>query len=102
MNITKRNGRGAHLVYSPLLQTWKASFVVAFKKRLFSWKQNGTSVCDLDDKEAISEAITLLRRLSDAKMLHPSALFGTLTIDQWKKIHLDHAAHHLSFLLPKI
>jgi hypothetical protein len=33
--------------------------------------------------------------------LHPSPLFGMLTKDEWVKGHLIHAAHHLSFLVPK-
>jgi hypothetical protein len=31
---------------------------------------------------------------------HPSPLFGRLTPEQWRQIHLIHAAHHLSFLVP--
>lgn len=33
--------------------------------------------------------------------LHPSPIFGTLSREQWSEIHLWHAEHHLSFLLPK-
>lgn len=33
--------------------------------------------------------------------LHPSPLFGPLTKDEARKIQLVHAAHHLSFLVPK-
>ena len=30
---------------------------------------------------------------------HP--LFGALTADQWRQLHLIHGAHHLGFLVPK-
>ena len=31
----------------------------------------------------------------------PSPIFGDLTPEQWREIHLWHCEHHLSFLLPK-
>ena len=31
----------------------------------------------------------------------PSPVFGDLTPEQWREIHLWHCEHHLSFLLPK-
>lgn len=55
-----------------------------------------------DDKEAVAEAIALLQRLDqNTAKLHPSALFGEVTNDQWKTLHCNHAGHHLSFLAPK-
>lgn len=42
----------------------------------------------------------LLRVQEFAGSFHPSPLFGEMTPGQWRKIHLIHAAHHLSFLLP--
>jgi hypothetical protein len=33
--------------------------------------------------------------------LHPSPIFGTLTREQWREVHLWHSEHHLSFLIPK-
>jgi len=33
--------------------------------------------------------------------MQPSPLFGKMTRDQWTDLHLIHASHHLSFLLPK-
>jgi hypothetical protein len=56
---------------------------------------------DVDENTVLNETVTLLRRLNEARKLHPSSLFGDLTIDQWKSLHLQHAAHHLSFLFPK-
>ncbi len=55
-----------------------------------------------DDAPAVAEAAALLRRLqTNTGPLHPSALFGELTNDQWKTLHLNHSAHHLSFLTEK-
>ena len=55
---------------------------------------------DSVDRPAVDEAIALLRRLSvEENELHPSALFGQLTSEQWRKVHLNHASHHLSFLV---
>lgn len=31
---------------------------------------------------------------------HP--FFGKLTPDQWRRLHLVHCAHHLSFLIPRV
>jgi len=31
---------------------------------------------------------------------HPSPLFGALTHDEWVRLHLKHAAHHLGMLHP--
>jgi hypothetical protein len=33
--------------------------------------------------------------------LQPSPLFGPLTSDEWRELHLIHCAHHLRFLVPK-
>lgn len=54
-----------------------------------------------DEKQAIEEAITLLKRLeATTTPLHPSGFFGEMTNEQWKTINLDHASHHLGFLHP--
>lgn len=55
---------------------------------------------DTADREAAAEAVALLERLEKhTGPLHPSALFGDVTPEQWKILHLNHAAHHLSFLV---
>ncbi len=55
----------------------------------------------IDERAAIAEAVGLVRRLKAATTeLHPSPLFGQLTPDVWRQLHLLHAAHHLSFLVP--
>lgn len=56
---------------------------------------------DADDTEGIREALELLKRLeANRGPLHPSALFGEMTEDQWLKMHCAHSAHHLGFLIP--
>jgi hypothetical protein len=57
---------------------------------------------DVDEREAAAEARELLARLRDfSGELHPSPLFDRLTPDQWRLLHLKHAAHHLGFRVPK-
>lgn len=54
-----------------------------------------------DASEAIEELRSLFRRLDEETgAVHPSPLFGTLTRDQWRELHLIHASHHLGFLIP--
>ncbi len=57
---------------------------------------------DINETEAISEALKLLERLqTHTGELHPSPMFGSITLDEARTLHLKHAAHHLSFLVPK-
>ncbi len=56
----------------------------------------------VDELTAVAATCALVRRLSDpAVPLHPSPLFDRLTPDEWRILHLSHAAHHLGFLIPK-
>ena len=55
---------------------------------------------DGDDPETIERTKELLLRVGRATEVHPSPLFGRLTPDQWRQLHLIHTAHHLSFLVP--
>ena len=56
---------------------------------------------DTNDEDAVAEARTLISQLNNpTRDLFPSPLFGKLTPDQWRQLHLIHAAHHLSFLIP--
>ncbi len=58
---------------------------------------------DVDEAAAVAELRALVLRLSDPARttpLHPSPLFDRLTADEWRRLHLSHAAHHLSFLFP--
>lgn len=55
----------------------------------------------IDDKKALADAVELLHRLEkNTAQLFPSALYGSLTNEQWKILHLGHSAHHLGFLHP--
>lgn len=49
---------------------------------------------------AIRECCALLERFESTQQVHPSPLFGRMTVDEWRRLHLIHAAHHLSFLIP--
>lgn len=55
------------------------------------------------DDPAVQEVFvaTLNRVFTHAGPFHPSPLFGEMTPEQWRQIHLIHTAHHFSFLLPK-
>jgi hypothetical protein len=56
----------------------------------------------VDDQAAIAEAKELLIRLRDTTAPpHPSPIFGQLTPEQCRDLHLIHTAHHLSFLIPR-
>lgn len=52
-----------------------------------------------------SPAVERLRRAVEQFESHvgpyaPSPIFGRLTPDDWRRLHLIHAAHHLAFLEP--
>jgi hypothetical protein len=44
---------------------------------------------------------TVARFQAHAGDFHPSPLFGRMTRDEWVRLNLAHAAHHLSFLVPR-
>jgi hypothetical protein len=55
-----------------------------------------------DEKAAVGSCKELLRRVqTHSEEFHPNPFFGRLTPDEWRQLHLIHAAHHLSFLIPK-
>jgi hypothetical protein len=43
----------------------------------------------------------LVRVRNNTGAFQEHAFFGTLTNEEWKQFHLIHAAHHLSFLIPR-
>lgn len=54
-----------------------------------------------DVSEAIREFEAVVRRLeTESGGMARSPLFGSLTRDQWRELHLIHCEHHLSFLEP--
>ncbi len=42
----------------------------------------------------------MIVRVSVEPMVATHPIFGRLTRDQWRRFHLHHAAHHLSFVTP--
>lgn len=69
-------------------------------------KTNGPTIPEsrptaVDEPAAIADAKALLERLKSVDRVHPSPLFDHLTVDQCRRLHLIHSAHHLSFLVPK-
>ena len=54
-----------------------------------------------DVAEAIREFEAVIQRLqTESGAMAKSPLFGSLTRDQWRELHLIHCEHHLSFLEP--
>ncbi len=56
---------------------------------------------ELSHAAAIAVVKKLLCRVRDAQRFQPSPLFGRMSAEEWRQIHLIHCAHHLSFLIPK-
>lgn len=54
-----------------------------------------------DDDLAVAQLTSAINRVQapDAEF-QPSPLFGKLTPEQWRKVHLWHCQHHLEFLIP--
>jgi hypothetical protein len=56
-----------------------------------------------EDSAAAEELVKLIKRFEEKPdPLEPSPFFGPLFKEQWTRLHLIHAAHHLSFLAPKV
>lgn len=57
---------------------------------------------DADDAAAVADfRAAVVRWLAFAGELKPSPLLGSMAKDEWLRVHKIHAAHHLSFLVPK-
>ena len=57
---------------------------------------------DVDEQQAVTrlrQAVRDLQAYDGPWPFHP--LFGPLTAEQWREFHVIHAAHHLSFLVPR-
>ena len=54
------------------------------------------------EAQAVADFRAVVGRVEHpAAAFHPSPLLGRLTPDEWRQLHLIHAAHHLSFLVPR-
>lgn len=54
-----------------------------------------------EDQNAIPQLEAAIARITDPNAkFHPSPLFGNLTAEEWRKVHLWHCQHHLEFLIP--
>lgn len=56
-----------------------------------------------DAEHEVTEYETWVRKVlaEEASLLPDHPVFGRVTADEWRRFHAWHAAHHLSFLLPK-
>jgi hypothetical protein len=55
-----------------------------------------------DDREGLERLRTVVARLKGhAGPMQLSPVFGRLSPDEWREIHLWHCEHHFSFLLPR-
>jgi hypothetical protein len=49
---------------------------------------------------AVARFRDVIGRVRSADRFHASPLLGELTVEQWRRAHLVHAAHHFGFLIP--
>lgn len=55
----------------------------------------------VEDAEGVAKLETAAGRfVGHTGQFHASPIFGPLTPEQWREVHLWHCEHHLSFLLP--
>jgi hypothetical protein len=64
-----------------------------------SWIQPPPALEDETGVERLRAVIERLKQHTGA--MKPSPLFGMLTPEQWREVHLWHCEHHLSYLLPR-
>jgi Protein of unknown function (DUF1569) len=55
----------------------------------------------IDTAEGLEHLRRAISRLRTEAQRAPSPLLGRLTAEEWERFHLWHAAHHLSFIVPK-
>jgi hypothetical protein len=71
-------------------------------RRLFQAPQFLQPPDSPDDRAGLERFQAVLKRLQEHRgPLQPSPVFGRLSPEQWREVHLWHCEHHLSFLLPK-
>ena len=63
------------------------------------WWLPGPTHDELAAVERLQSDIAAFQRMTTAPFPHP--FFGTMTKQQWNDLALIHAAHHLSFLVPR-
>ena len=62
----------------------------------------GLDPSDAGDEQAAAQLCKdFLNRVRDAREFQPHPVFGRLSPEEWRQVHLIHSAHHLSFLIPK-
>lgn len=55
----------------------------------------------MEDVEGVARLESAVGRfVAHTGELHPSPIFGPLTPEQWREVHLWHCEHHFSFLIP--
>ncbi len=75
----------------------------------FRWIPSGYKAPDIllpldvsSDPQGIERLQKSIQRYESFNQpLHPSPLFGKVSRQQWDQLHLIHAAHHFSFLIPQ-
>jgi hypothetical protein len=55
----------------------------------------------VEDRAGLDRLVAAFAEFDAATRVYPSPLFGSLTHEQWREVHLWHAEHHLSFLIPR-
>jgi hypothetical protein len=101
----------APLVMRPLIWAVRNTFGPAAGRRAFAAGNMRAGIPTIpqsvpspggDDAVAVATLRAAVNRWREyTGPLHPSPMFGTMTKDEWVRGHLIHAAHHLSFLIPK-
>jgi hypothetical protein len=70
-------------------------------RRRFNTPTYLVPAADATDRDAVERLRAVLTRFKESTgPLHPSPLFGRLSRDEWREVHLWHCEHHFSFLSP--
>jgi hypothetical protein len=56
----------------------------------------------VEDRLGLDRLVAAYAEFERATRVYPSPLFGALTHEQWREVHLWHAEHHFSFLVPRL
>lgn len=56
----------------------------------------------VEDQAGVARLTAALARLNaNTGPMHPSPVFGKMSNDEWREVHLWHSEHHLSYLHPR-